>query len=43
MSKANRELLGEDFGNAVQEMMKYTSRFEVERAWIREDLGYTRK
>lgn len=42
-SKANWELIGEDLQEAVDQLFKYTSKFEVERAWMRDDLGYQRK
>jgi hypothetical protein len=38
--KANWELMGDEFGEAINQLFKYTSRFEVERAWMREDLSY---
>ena len=42
-NRAVWELLGEDYQNAIIKLMKYTSKYEIERAWHREDLSFKLK
>lgn len=38
-SEANYKLLGKEFGDLRNKALKYTTRYEVKTAWIREDLS----